>query len=150
MIIGTLHHTESIERMHPLLKEALQWLRTHAATAHQKDITRQVLKEGILWANVETPAMKSKAEQMLELHQQYIDIHVPVDKDETIGYLPDYYLPSPHIAYNPERDIAFYTAEPLCYITLHPGEFAIFTPHDAHAPIIGEGHIQKICMKLKV
>ena len=79
MIIGTLHHTESIERMHPLLKEALQWLRTHAATAHQKGITRQVLKEGILWANVETPAMKSKAEQMLELHQQYIDIHVPVD-----------------------------------------------------------------------
>ena len=150
MIISSLHHTESVERLHPLLKEAFVWLRAHTGTAHDAGTARQIIREGAIWANVETPQMKPQAEQMLELHHRHIDIHVPVDKAETIGYLPAHYLCSPHIPYNAERDIAFYTQEPMGYVTLQPGEFAIFTPEDAHAPIIGEGKIKKICIKIKL
>ena len=34
MIIGKLSDTQSVERLHPLFREAFEWLRANAATAH--------------------------------------------------------------------------------------------------------------------
>lgn len=53
MIIGKLSDTQSGERLHPLFREAFEWLRANAATAHADGISPVVLKEGKLWANVE-------------------------------------------------------------------------------------------------
>jgi beta-galactosidase beta subunit len=33
---------------------------------------------------------------------------------------------------------------------LHPGQFGIYFPDDVHAPMIGEGRIRKLIMKVKV
>lgn len=149
MIIGNLSDTAAVERLHPLLKEAFEWLRAHYASVHATGVSQVVLKEKELWANVETPIMKLRSEQVLEVHRAYIDIHVPVDKAEVIGYLPTCHLAQVRDAYDADRDIAFYTDAPMAYFTLQPGEFAIFTPQDAHAPIIGEGRLKKICVKVK-
>ena len=149
MIIGKLSDTQSVERLHPLFREAFEWLRANAATAHAAGISPVVLKEGKLWANVETPQMKAREEQVLEVHRKYIDIHVPVDKVEVMGYLPTSSLKQVREAYDANRDIAFYTDAPMAYVTIQPGEFAIVTPEDAHAPIIGEGEVKKICMKVE-
>lgn len=148
MIIGKLSDTQSVERLHPLFREAFEWLRANAATAHAAGISPVVLKEGKLWANVETPQMKAREEQVLEVHRKYIDIHVPVDKVEVMGYLPTSSLKQVREAYDVNRDIAFYTDAPMAYVTIQPGEFAIVTPEDAHAPIIGEGEVKKICVKV--
>ena len=150
MIVGKLDDTAAIERLHPLFREAFEWLRANASSAHAAGVSPVVLREGELWANVELPTMKAKDVQVLEVHRKFIDIHVPVDKDEVIGYLPTYYLQKVRDAYDETRDIAFYTDAPMAYVTLHPGEFAIMTPEDAHAPIIGEGALNKICVKVKV
>lgn len=150
MIIGNLLDTASVEMLHPLLKEAFEWLRAYSASVHATGVDRVVLKENALWANVETPMMKSKDEQVLEVHRAYIDIHVPVDKAEVIGYLPACRLRKVRKAYDEARDIAFYADAPLAYVTLRPGEFAIMTPQDAHAPIIGDGPVKKICMKVRL
>lgn len=150
MIIGKLTDTASVELLNPLFKEAFAWLRAHAATAHAAGVSPVTLKEGALWANVETPAMKPRTEQVLELHRRYIDIHVPIDRAEVIGYLPASQLRQERDAYDEERDIAFYTDTPIAHFTISPGEFAIFTPEDAHAPIIGEGRLKKICVKVSV
>ena len=149
MIIGKLSDTQSVERLHPLFREAFEWLRANAATAHAAGISPVVLKEGKLWANVETPQMKAREEQVLEVHRKYIDIHVPVDKVEVMGYLPTSSLKQVREAYDANRDIAFYTDAPMAYVTILHGEFAIVTPEDAHAPIIGEGEVKKICMKVE-
>ncbi len=139
-----------MEQLHPLLKEAFEWLRAHAASVHATGMSRVALKENELWANVETPAMKSKDAQVLEVHRAFIDIHVPVDKEEIIGFLPTCRLSEVREAYDEARDIAFYADAPIAYVTLRPGEFAIMTPQDAHAPIIGEGRLQKICVKVRL
>ena len=149
MIIGKLSDTQSVERLHPLFREAFEWLRANAATAHAAGISPVVLKEGKLWANVETPQMKAREDQVLEVHRKYIDIHVPVDKVEVMGYLPTSSLKQVREAYDANRDIAFYTDAPMAYVTIQPGEFAIVTPEDAHAPIIGEGEVKKICVKVE-
>jgi len=41
-------------------------------------------------------------------------------------------------------------ARPRCYVTLLPGEFAIFFPQDGHAPCISEGTLHKAVFKLAV
>ncbi len=147
MIIGNFSDTSEAGRLHPRLAEALDWIKARYTTL---EVGRAVLEPDVIWANVETPLMKAKDAQRLELHQRFIDIHVPVDRDEVIGYLPGCMLRSVDEAYDPGRDIAFYTDRPLAYFTLHPGDFAVMLPHDAHAPIIGPegGRIKKICVKV--
>lgn len=149
MLTGKLSDTTQAEQLFPAMKAAFAWLREHAASIHNGTDQRIILAEG-MWANVESPTMKPQDKQVLEVHREYIDIHVPVDKDETIGWRPTHLLNNELIPYSTEKDIAFYNDEPIAYITLHPGEYAIMTPLDAHAPIIGNGTVKKICVKIKV
>ena len=149
MIVGWLNETARVEQMFPEMKAAFEWLRANYKTVHESGVTRVDLPHG-MWANVEMPAMKAIDEQVLEVHRNYIDIHVPVDGDEVMGWLPCHKLSSEVMPYSPERDSAFYDDAPLSHITLHPGEFAIMTPMDAHAPIIGTGTLRKICIKVPV
>lgn len=147
MIIGNFSDISEAGCLHPRLTRALEWIKAHR---NALAVGRAVLEPDVIWANVEAPFMKGKDVQRLELHRRFIDIHVPVDRDEVIGYLPSCMLRSEAEPYDPARDIAFYTDRPLAYVTLRPGDFAVMMPHDAHAPIIGpEGaRIKKICVKV--
>ena len=149
MIVAKINDTAAIEAIYPKMKTALQWLRDNYATIHQTGVSRVDIEDGV-WANVETPSMKHIDQQVLEVHRNYIDIHVPVDRDEMMGWLPLHKLGKVVTPYSTERDIAFYNDTPLTHFTLHPGELCIMTPLDAHAPIIGEGTIKKICIKVEV
>lgn len=149
MITGKINDTAQIEQLFPAMKEAFKWLRENYLSIHETGVARVDLPDG-MWANVETPSMKALDEQVLEVHRNYIDIHVPVDQAEVIGWLPTYKLKSVVSPYSAERDIAFYNDTPHTHLTLYPGEFAIMTPLDAHAPIIGTGILKKICIKVPV
>ncbi|MBQ0115624.1 MAG: YhcH/YjgK/YiaL family protein [Bacteroidales bacterium] len=152
MITGKINDTAALEAVLPLAGPAMQWLRENMATVHRRSDgdCRYEIVPGKVWANVETPTMKPAEQQVLEIHRDYIDIHVPVDKPEQIGWLPRHKLASVVTPYDANRDIAFYNDEPEARITLHPGEFAVMTPLDAHAPIIGQGQLKKICIKIKL
>lgn len=149
MLTGKINDTAQLEQLLPVMKPAFEWLRAHWHTIHSSGMARVDLPNG-MWANIETPTMKPIDTQVLEVHRNYIDIHVPVDHDEIMGWLPTHLLTSVVIPYSQERDIAFYNDTPLAHYTLHPGEFAIMTPLDAHAPIIGNGVIKKICIKVPI
>ena len=78
-----------------------------------------------------------------------IDIQVPMNYCETYGYIPVRDLPK--VPFDTEKDIAKVpNARPRCYVTLLPGEFAIFFPQDGHAPCISEGTLHKAVFKLAV
>ena len=49
-----------------------------------------------------------------------------------------------------DKDFAFYAEQPSTYFTVHPGEFYVMFPEDAHAPIIGHGNIRKLVAKIRV
>lgn len=53
-------------------------------------------------------------------------------------------------AYNDEKDFALYKRTPTSFVDIHPGQFVIFFPEDAHAPIIGTGKIRKMVGKVKL
>ncbi len=79
-----------------------------------------------------------------------IDIQIPLDEEETYGYLPLEDLPE-DIPYNEEKDITKYPGVPgSSYVTCRPGMMAIFFPQDGHAPCISnEAEIKKAIFKVK-
>ena len=81
---------------------------------------------------------------------EYIDIQVPLLQAETMGWTALSDLTTPDIAYNPERDCGFYTQAAKEYFSVKPGQFTIFFPEDAHAPIIGNGKQRKLVGKIRI
>ncbi|MGN0231225.1 MAG: YhcH/YjgK/YiaL family protein [Muribaculaceae bacterium] len=150
MIIGSIEHPEAYFGLHPLMKEAFEWLKANYRTAHGNGNGRIAILGNYLYANVETVKMKCRKEQHIEVHRRFIDIHVPVNKEETIGWRCTKSLEKPIGEYNAERDIAFYSDVPDAHCAITPGCFAIATPDDGHAPIIGEGELLKICIKILI
>ncbi|MFL5787553.1 MAG: YhcH/YjgK/YiaL family protein [Flavisolibacter sp.] len=52
--------------------------------------------------------------------------------------------------YNAEKDVIFFKDKPDMYFELNAGQFAIFYPEDVHAPMIGEGPIKKLVVKVRM
>ena len=52
--------------------------------------------------------------------------------------------------YNPEKDVLFYNDPPEMHFGLRDRQFAILFPEDVHAPMIGEGMIKKLVIKVKI
>ena len=46
--------------------------------------------------------------------------------------------------------MTFYSDAPGMYFQLTDNQFAIFFPEDVHAPMIGEGEIKKMVIKVKI
>jgi len=54
---------------------------------------------------------------------------------------------SPH---NSEKDAALFNDEPLIWCAVPSGAFAMFFPEDAHAPMVSDGEVHKLIVKVAV
>ena len=69
---------------------------------------------------------------------------------ETYGWKPREKCKMQNGAYNPEKDVRFFSDAPDMFFQLTDGQFAVFFPEDVHAPMIGEGEIKKVVIKVKI
>jgi len=146
MIVDSLTNSASIEQMHPLFKKAFDFLRTtDFSTINPGKI--QLDGERLFASIVETEG-KTKEKAKLETHNTYIDIQMPIEGIETMGWLAGKNCVNEVESYNAEKDITFFTDKPSTYIQVQPYEFAVFFPEDGHAPAIAEGVIKKIIVKV--
>lgn len=148
MIIDTLDNAKKYVGLHPLFEKAFQFIEAqHLPTVvpgkfeiEGKDLHASVsLKEGL-----------KKDEAKLEAHDKYIDIQVCPSGRETIGWKPRNKCCNIKVDYNTEKDVTFFSDQPDTYFELHEGQFAIFYPEDVHAPMIGEGPLKKLVVKVKM
>jgi len=86
----------------------------------------------------------------LEVHDAYIDIHLLLEGNETIGIRDRSRCVGDNASYDPEKDIAFLEEVPENFINLGPDNLAVIFPHDAHAPLMGEGRIKKAIFKVRM
>ena len=101
-------------------------------------------------AIISTNELKNRNNATLETHQKHIDIQIPLSQPETYGWKSASTIDKPKDNYDAVRDIELYNDVPSTYFTLSLGEFAIFLPEDAHAPLIGVGELKKIIFKIPV
>jgi YhcH/YjgK/YiaL family protein len=85
-----------------------------------------------------------------ECHDRYIDIQVGLKGHETLGWKARVTCSVPNGGYNDEKDVRYFSDAPDTFFDLSEGQFAVFFPEDVHAPMIGEGEIKKLVIKVKI
>ncbi|WP_300596853.1 YhcH/YjgK/YiaL family protein [Niabella sp.] len=150
MIIDTKDKGLNYAALHPLFKKAFDYIR-------QTDLLNTpagtyVVEEGAVKAIVsEAPGKEAGiALEKFECHNQFIDIQYVISGVEQMGWKPRQDCVKPKGDYNPDKDVLFYGDAPDMFFTLNAGQFVIFFPGDVHAPMIGEGVIKKLVMKIKI
>ena len=113
------------------------------------DLGKTILKGEDLYINVIDIDTKTKDEQVLESHIDYIDVHFPISQKEIIGWKNINDCQKEVQAYLKEGDYALHKDTPSTYVDVNPGECLIVFPDDAHAPAIGKGKLLKAIAKVR-
>lgn len=103
-----------------------------------------------IFVNVMERELKTRDAAKLEVHDEYIDIQILISgSQESFGWSERCELTKPQGEFNAEKDILFFDDEPQTYYTLRPGQFTVLFPEDGHAPMVGEGVVRKIIVKVR-
>lgn len=148
MIISNLQNSQRIETLHPLFKTLFDYVKSHDLL-HTETGRIEICGDNLFINNVNLDAVV-KDKQVLELHRDYIDVHILLEGKETIGWKAIEDLTTETKPYEKEGDCALYADEPTVYADILPGQFVIVYPEDPHAPAIGTGKIRKLIAKVKL
>lgn len=148
MILDSLGNAALYYSLHPLFKQAFEYLKS--VDFSKIEVGRIEIKGTDIFLMISDSDLKKEVSAELEVHNNYIDIQVPVSKSETFGWKARRELENAKGAFDTEKDIQFFEDSKTTLSTVVPGNFIVFFPEDAHAPCIGEGVIRKIVMKIKV
>lgn len=148
MIVSNLQNSERIESLHPLFKQLFDYVKTHDLL--HTECGRIELAGDDLFINNVNPTCVSASDQVLEVHRDYIDVHILLEGKERIGWKALEDVTDLKQAYQKEGDCALYSDTPTSFVDLLPGQFLIVFPEDPHAPVIGEGKIRKLIGKVRL
>jgi biofilm protein TabA len=146
MIIARLDQRQEYEDMHPAFAKAFDFLQQENLA--DLPVGRYEVDGDRLFCTVSRDSGKTRAEAKLEAHRKYIDIQYIIAGDEEMGWKPSAECTDVHTPYDDAKDIMFYNDAIENWISVPPGSFVIFTPQDAHAPMVGEGEIHKVVCKI--
>lgn len=149
MILDTIRNAERYSYLHPLFKAAFEYIKnTDLLNAPEgkgdiADGLKYIISNG-------TGRTAEASLAKFECHDKNIDIQLCISGRETIGWKPREKCAGPNGDYNPEKDVRFFSDAPDMFFQLTDGQFVIFYPEDVHAPMIGEGTIKKLVIKVKI
>jgi YhcH/YjgK/YiaL family protein len=103
-----------------------------------------------VYAMVVKGSGRKKEDAQLETHMKYIDIQLVLAGIDNMGWKPSSLCEQPSGEYDKETDIQFFDDKPDTWISTESGAFAIFFPEDAHMPMISEGQLHKVLVKIAV
>jgi len=149
MIIDTIHNASKYFSVHPLFAPAFQFI-------EQKDLQnapdgKEDIAEGLKAIFSNAPGKtKETSISKFECHNKNIDIQLCINGVETFGWKSRQSCTLSNGDYNEEKDVQFYNDAPDTFFQLTNNQFAIFFPEDVHAPMIGDGAIKKLVIKVKI
>lgn len=148
MIIDSIDRLSDYAELNPLFPKAIEYIKS--LDFNNLQIGKVELDGKNLFVAVSESNLKTPENAKLEVHNNYIDIQLPVSKAEGFGWTARKDLKQETAPFNTEKDIQFFEDKSAMRFDLQPGCFAIFFPEDGHAPCIGEGTVVKIVVKVKV
>lgn len=148
MIVSNLQNSQRVESLHPLFKRLFDYVKTHDLL--HAELGRIEIEGDALFINNVNPECVPADKQVLEVHHDYIDVHILLEGAERIGWKAIEDVTDETKPYEKEGDCALYVDAPTTFVDLLPGQFAIVYPEDPHAPVIGKGKIRKLIAKVKL
>lgn len=147
MIIDSLTNAKKYFSLHPLFAKAFEFI--NAQNLATMETGKYPVDGDNVHASVSLKEGVTLSDAKFEAHNNYIDIQVCPSGTEQIGWKPRHKCADVKTEYNAEKDVTFFNDKPDTYFNLNEGQFAIFYPDDVHAPMIGEGPIKKLVVKIK-
>lgn len=149
MILDSLKNSALYYALNPRLKRAFEYIAS--TDLETLEAGRHDIEGDDLFVNVMEVGLKAPADAKLEIHNAYLDIQVLVcGVEERFGWSERAELCKPLGAFDVSKDIQLFDDVPQTYYTMRRGQFSILLPGDAHAPMVGEGAVKKIIVKVKL
>ncbi len=148
MILDHIAQHARYHELHPLFARAFEFL-------ERKDIReippgKLTLVEDKLYAIIERGPGRAPESGRLEAHRRFIDIQFVLDGCDTMGWRALPSCLSVDEEYDPSRDIVFFREPPSSWVSVHAGHFVVFFPEDAHLPMVSQGTLHKVVIKIAV
>ena len=143
MILGNINTFKNCNLSSDTLMSCIEFLRT---VSKDTPNGRYELDNGVYYMVMDA-SLSSAEGKLFEAHRKYTDVQYILDGEETMIYT-DVTPLTESVPYNPDKDIVFFECKGGFTFTVKAGEFAVFTPTDAHAPGIGVGTAKKVVMKI--
>ena len=149
MIIDKLENAKLYYSLSENIKKGLDFLEKTDLVSQKNG--KHVIDGENIYANVQTGLTKDEETTPWEIHKVYTDIQYVIKGAEIMGWAnADNFSVTKE--YDKEKDIAFGEAKNSSFVTVPAGYFVIFTPQDAHKPMlkIGENkEVKKVIVKVK-
>ena len=147
MILDTLRNKETYYPLCPRFEKAFEWLeQTDIANL---EVGRHPIDGDDIFVNVSELELRPRSEAALEIHDAYIDIQIVVGGEEEFGWSRREKLCKPRGEFDKAKDIQFWEDTPETFYSVREGEFTILMPEDAHAPMLGQGRVKKLIIKVR-
>lgn len=151
MIIDQVSQFSAYFQLHPLLPLLQDFVDqvdiTNLPTGHHE------ISGENLFVNVAQMPGRIIAEAPLEVHDNYWDVHWLLSGVERFGWRARSTCLRPRDTFDEAKDMQLFDDEPETWFSLVPGQFALFMPQDAHAPLVvsdeSSSEIHKLVFKLK-
>ncbi len=152
MIIGRLEEAQEYTRLHPGFEAAFDLLRS--TPFEELSTGRHEVMGEDLFLVIGDGQQKGHEGAILEAHRKYIDIQYIVPRaggvPEEFGWKPLPTCSEVTMPYDDEQDACLFGDKPDLWFALPPGNFVVFFPSDAHAPMAGQGRSLKAVVKVAV
>lgn len=146
MIIDVLENASFYEGLNPHFAKAFAFLRQ--ADLPDMLIGRHEVDGDNVYAVVAKGMGRVPEDALIETHDNYIDIQFVVSGTDSIGWKTRKDLGDPSGQYDTNSDVTFYKDAPTAWSAIGSGTFGIYFPEDAHMPMISDGELHKVIMKV--
>lgn len=126
--------------------KALQFIKEN--DLNRFPVGKHVIEEDKLWMVIIDTELRPASNAQLEVHDEFLDIHIPLSGPESYGVCPRCMCSRPNGSIDKQNDILFFDDEIHNIITKKAGEMIVFDTNTAHAPLIGNGRIKKALFKI--
>lgn len=148
MILDRLENLDRYAGVHPGLDLAFAFLRRPELSSLRHG--RYEVDGQRVFAIIDREASRGREAARLEAHRKYIDVRFIIEGTDEVGWEATARCRSLATSYDPATDLVFFQDVPALWLPLPAGTVAVYFPHDAHAPLAGQGVLHKVVVKVAV
>jgi len=147
MILDKIENASLYYPLHARFQKAFEFLKKRDLEKYE--VGRYDIDGDNIFALISEPCGKGKENADLEFHEKYIDIQVCLKGTDCIGWKDKSDCLKIKKEFDSDKDTGFFSDKPQTWIYLSDRIFAIFFPHDAHAPLATQEELRKVVIKVR-
>jgi YhcH/YjgK/YiaL family protein len=150
MIIDSIKSFERYKEFQKGFDKVYEFLRKN--DLNTLELGNHPIVENDVWCTISESDARDVAQMpKMEVHDSFVDVHILLEGDETIGWKDRAKCENLQNAeYNEAQDVALFDEMPDMFVSCSTENFVMCFPSDAHTPLLGSGKIKKAVFKIRV